>query len=90
MKYFTVNCPYYALIRAKSKEDAIKIYVEMVADDEDGSLERKMREVPREEALVMFSRVKDDETGKFFSPDEAVKIFNEDEPGLLGVDGDLA
>lgn len=90
MKYFTVDHPYYALIKAKSGEEAIKMYIELVSDDEDGCLEKEMREVPREEALVMFSRVKDDETGKFIAPDEVVRIFNEDEPDLLGIDSDLA
>lgn len=90
MKYFTGDHPYYALIRARNKEEAINFYIEFVADDEDGYLEKEMREVPWEEALVMFSRATSDETGKLFSPDEVVRIFNKDEPDLLGVDSALA
>jgi len=61
-----------------------------VADDEDGCLEEEVKEVPREQALVMFSRVKNDETNKYFSPKEVIRIFEEEESALLGIDGDLA
>jgi hypothetical protein len=56
MKFFEVHEPYYALIKALDKEQAIKEYLEVVADDEDGTLESEIKEVERDYALVKFSR----------------------------------
>ena len=55
MKYFEINDPYYALIKAENQAEAIKIYTEYVADD-DGTLHEEIKEVDRDYALASFSR----------------------------------
>lgn len=37
VKFFEIHCPYYALIKAPDKDQAIKVYTEHVAED-DGTL----------------------------------------------------
>ncbi|KLV27245.1 hypothetical protein ABW02_06920 [Niallia circulans] len=55
MKYFEVSSPYYALLKAESKEKAKEKYIEHVAD-KDGSLDVCMNEVGRDYALARFSQ----------------------------------
>ncbi|MES9726294.1 hypothetical protein ABWK34_18315 [Bacillus safensis] len=44
MKFYEVNEPYYALIKAKNDENAMTIYTDVVADD-DGGLSEEITEV---------------------------------------------
>ena len=39
MRYYETKYPYYALIPAKSKEEAIKIYTKEIGEDDDNCLE---------------------------------------------------
>ncbi|WP_289136312.1 hypothetical protein [uncultured Brevibacillus sp.] len=55
MKFFEIHSPYYALLKAKTQEEAIAKYAEQVADD-DGTLHEEIKEVDRDYALVSFSR----------------------------------
>ncbi|WP_261376203.1 hypothetical protein [Brevibacillus brevis] len=55
MKFYELHDPYYALIKAPDKNEAIKVYTEHVADD-DGTLHEEIREVDRDYALVSFSK----------------------------------
>ncbi|MFS0643858.1 hypothetical protein [Siminovitchia sp. 179-K 8D1 HS] len=54
MRYFEVHDPYYALIKAECKEDAMKKYIKYVCNEEDGC---DLKEVSRDYALAAFSRV---------------------------------
>lgn len=55
MKFFEIHSPYYALLKAETKEEAIATYAEFVAED-DGTLHDEIKEVDRDYALVSFSR----------------------------------
>ncbi|MBL4952190.1 hypothetical protein JK635_08190 [Neobacillus sp. YIM B02564] len=87
MKYFEVNTPYYALIKAKNKEDAMNKYVEFVAED-DGTLGEEMKEVSRDYALVKFSRAYD-ENQKLLPISGVVEEFNCQSNEVIVVDGSL-
>ena len=50
-KYFEITEPYYALIRAKDKGEAIEIYIEQVADDEEKELNKNIKEIDGDIAL---------------------------------------
>ena len=54
MKYFEVNYPYYALIKAETIEEAMDIYTECVCDDEDGNLKGNIKEVSPQYVQKMF------------------------------------
>ena len=56
MKFFEVHYPYYALIKARDKDEAVQLYVMYIADDEDGTLHEEMKEVERDYALVMHAK----------------------------------
>lgn len=51
MKFFEVSDPYYALIKANTKEKAMNLYTEEVADD-DGELSEEMTEVGKVYAAI--------------------------------------
>lgn len=87
MKYFEAHYPYYALIKDKTKEDAIKIFVEYVADDE-GDLDDEINEVSRDYALIKFSRATG-EDGEVVPIVEIIEEFNDEETSLLLIDGSL-
>ena len=88
MKYFEVNEPYYALIKAPSKKRALEIYTETVSEDDDGTLREEMMEVNRDYALVKFSRVKG-ENEEVAPIIKTLETFNNDEAELLLVDSSL-
>lgn len=88
MKYFEILDPYYALLKAETQEEAIKKYVEIVADDE-GNLNEEIREVSRDYALIEFSRGIGDNK-KYLSPADLIKQFNEEGADVLLITGQLA
>ncbi len=51
MKFFEVSDPYYALIKANTKEKEMNLYTEEVADD-DGELSEEMTEVGKVYAAI--------------------------------------
>ncbi|WP_262417703.1 hypothetical protein [Bacillus sp. YC2] len=57
MKFYEINNPYYALLKAEDKAEAEKIYIENVADtdDYDNFQDEEIREVERDYALIMYS-----------------------------------
>lgn len=57
MKFYEVHDPYYALIKAKTKENAMTIYTDVVADDEEGELAENIKEVTGLYAAAKFSRI---------------------------------
>ena len=88
MKYFEVNEPYYALIKAPSKKRALEIYTETISEDDDGTLSEEMMEVNRDYALVKFSRVKG-ENGEVAPIFKVLETFKNDEAEMLFVDSSL-
>ncbi|KIN36730.1 MULTISPECIES: hypothetical protein [Bacillus] len=87
MKYFEVCDPYYALIKANTKEKAIKLYTEEVADD-DGYLRDEIKEVGMLYAAVKHSRtVTEDQE---LSPiSDVLEELQSNEERVLIMDGSL-
>lgn len=57
MKYYEINYPYYALLKAENQEETIKEYTNVVADNDiDNPLENEIKEVSHEYALVKFAK----------------------------------
>ncbi|QHC13018.1 hypothetical protein [Bacillus velezensis] len=59
MKFYEINDPYYALLKAEDKAEAEKIYIENVADtdDYDNFQDEEINEVSRDYALSEYKRV---------------------------------
>ncbi|ALC80428.1 hypothetical protein [Bacillus gobiensis] len=85
MKYFEVLDPYYALLKAKDREDAKLQYNATVADLEDIE---EIKEVPEDYALVRFSQAPG-ENKKLVPPSEILKDFRDPKHSLLIIDGSL-
>ena len=87
MKFFEVCDPYYALIKANTKERALKLYTEAVADD-DGHLSDEIKEVGMLYAAVKHSRtVTEDQE---LSPiSDVLEELQSDEERVLIIDGSL-
>lgn len=88
MKYFEIHDPYYALIKAADQEEAIKIYTEYVADDEDGTLHEEIEEVDRDYALIQFAR-SESEDRDFMPVPETLEKFRRDKSEVLLIDSGL-
>ncbi len=87
MKYFEIHEPYYALMQAKDKDEALKNYAKYVAND-DGTLKDEIQEVDRDYALLMFSRAPGE--NKVLLPvSDVINEFVEQEHKVLLIDGSL-
>jgi hypothetical protein len=87
MKFFEVNNPYYALIKAKALESAIHEYVVVVSDD-DGTLIDEIKEVPSDYAIAKYSRTLS-EDGNEVPLSEILSDIRSDETLVLIIDGNL-
>ncbi|MEH7802611.1 hypothetical protein V7274_18740 [Bacillus pumilus] len=87
MKFFEVNEPYYALIKAKNEENAMTIYTDVVADD-DGGLSEEITEVTKTYAAVSYSRV-NGEDNKTIPIEEVLEDLTNEEEMILIIDGSL-
>ncbi|MED4083891.1 hypothetical protein P4637_03315 [Halalkalibacterium halodurans] len=87
-KYYEVTEPYYALIKADSKEEAIEEYVKSVAENEDGEVDESIEEVEKEYALALFGQCKT-EDGELLPPDKVLEEFNDQKSRVLAFDGAL-
>ncbi|QSB48788.1 hypothetical protein [Parageobacillus toebii] len=87
MKFYEVHYPYYALLKAETKEEALKLYIDAVCDD-DGSLSQELKEVERDYALAMYSRAKT-EDGKDIPIPVILEDFQDDESKVLLIDSTL-
>ena len=86
MKYFEVLIPYYALLKAEDKEQALLEYNASVAHLEDI---KDIHEVPEDYALVMFSQVPSEDK-KLLAPKTVLEEFNDANRFVLVWDGALA
>lgn len=88
MKFFEIHYPYYALLKAESKEEALKLYVEAVCDD-DGSLKEELKEVERDYALATYGRFSKTEDGKYIPISHVLEDFKNNEQMVLLIDSTL-
>lgn len=90
MKFYEINDPYYALIKAKDEAEAEKIYIQEVADTDDyeNFQDDEIREVERDYALIMYSQVKG-EDGELMSYTYISGTFNDPDIKVLIMDGSL-
>lgn len=85
MRYFEVVIPYYALLKAEDKEEALLEYNASVAGLEDIN---DIHEVPEDYALVRFSQAPGEDK-KLIDPKVVLDEFNDDKRCVLVVDGAL-
>lgn len=90
MNYFEFVDPYYALIKAKNDEEAVKKYIEVVAGDEGEfeSLVEECKSVPEYYAAAKLSR-SNDEFGKLVDFEEVRKLLESGDTEILLIDGSL-
>lgn len=88
MKYFKIQDPYYALIKAENQDEAIRIYTEFVSDDEDGTLHEEIKEIDRDYALIQFAR-SESEDGDFMPVPETLDKFRREKSEVLLIDSGL-
>jgi hypothetical protein len=86
MKFFEINEPYAALIKAQSKYEAISVYNEYVAD---ADTDTEVEEISRDEALVRFSRGWDEDR-KLSKEKEIIERFNQEQADVLLITSELA
>lgn len=79
MRYFGFHEPYYGLIPANTKEEAVNSYVKFISDDPDLEF---MKEVPRDYAFKKFASVLKD-AGKIITDQGIIKEFEDRESVLL-------
>ncbi|MHC1990253.1 hypothetical protein ACYF6V_03225 [Bacillus safensis] len=87
MKFYEVNEPYYALIKAKDDENAMTIYTDVVADD-DGGLMEEITEVTEAYATIIYSRVNGEDNNVIPVKEVLEHLTNEEEMVLI-IDGSL-
>jgi len=87
LKFYEVNEPYYALIKAKNDENAMTIYTDVVADD-DGGLSEEITEVTEAYATIIYSRV-NGEDNNVIPVKEVLEHLTSEEEMVLIIDGSL-
>ncbi|WP_156060340.1 hypothetical protein [Bacillus altitudinis] len=87
MKFYEVNEPYYALLKAKNDENAMTIYTDVVADD-DGGLSEEITEVTEAYATIIYSRVNGEDNNVIPVKEVLDHLTNEEEMVLV-IDGSL-
>lgn len=86
MKFFEINEPYAALIKAKSKYEAISVYNEYVAD---ADTDTEVEEISRDQALIRYSRGMT-EDNKPSKEKELLETFNREQSDVLLITSELA
>ena len=85
MKFYIVDEPYFALIKAVNKVEVVELYEKYVADD-DGSLAVNIEEISRDKALVLLSRSQD-EDGELMNIEDVIYAINESKSSVILIDG---
>ncbi|MCL7873826.1 hypothetical protein [Bacillus altitudinis] len=86
MKFYKVNDPYYALIKANTKENAIKLYIDEVAEDK-GDL--YMKEVSAINAALTYGIALGDTDEAEITKLEMIENLESEEERVLLMDGGL-
>ncbi|WP_303984610.1 hypothetical protein [Niallia circulans] len=87
LKFYEVNEPYYALIKAKNEENAMTIYTDVVADDAGGLIE-EITEVTETYAAIRYSRVNGYDN-KMIPVEEVLEDLKNEIQMVLIIDGSL-
>lgn len=87
-KYYEIHIPYYAMIKANTPEDAVRVYTESVADHE-GTLLDKLQEVTEATAAQLLGRVYANEEKPVTAAALLVEIRSEPCPNVILVDREL-
>lgn len=87
MRYYKIDSPYFALLKAETPEEALATYTEFVAED-DGTLHELMKEVDRDYALASFSRALT-EDGEQVPIIEILQEFQSEGSAILIIDSGL-
>lgn len=85
MKFYEVESPFYALLKAKNEQEAKEKYIQHVADDELGI---EIKEVERDYALARFAQAPG-ENKKLVPVKEILNDFDCGEYEVLIIDGAL-
>jgi len=90
MNYFEFVEPYYALIKAKTGEESVEKYIEVVSGEESDfeSLLEECKLVSEYYAAFKFRRSiwKD---GRFSDSEDVIELFENDKSDVLLIDGGL-
>ncbi len=89
MNYYEVEEPYYALIKAENKTVAMKEYVDVITEDDDGQLSDNMKEVKSDYAIAKYSRAYS-EDGNQVPFHEILQDLRSDRSFVLIFDANLA
>lgn len=94
MKFYQIRDPYYALIAAKSLEECLSVYEDVVADIDDEELFLNTTEqISPAKAFIIIADAKTESDAETIGFDEAASILADaqkaDSGDLLLVDGDL-
>lgn len=87
MKYFEIKQPYYALIQTESEEEARDLYTNIVAEDDDKTIE--LTKLTEDEAWGKYIDPKVDREGDNKETEELKKEFYDKSNSILLVDGNL-
>lgn len=89
-KFFEIQEPYYALIKAEDGETAINVYTDVVADfDKDVNPYEEIKEVPSDYAILKAGRGFDESTGNLISISEILEQLRSTESKVLLIDSSL-
>lgn len=89
MDFYEVNDPYYALIKAKSRDEAYQLYVEVVSDD-DGTLLENISQVSKDFTLCKYGICTVMTEGAKININTLVDDINNDKQMVLLIDWSLA
>lgn len=87
MKFYEVDSPYYALLRAENEQQAKEKFVQHVGDDE-GLLDGNIKEVSRDYALAKLAQAPG-ENKKLIPVNEVLNVFDCGLYEVLLIDGSL-
>ncbi|MGM0971327.1 MAG: hypothetical protein ACQEWR_22545 [Bacillota bacterium] len=88
MKFYEVNEPYYALIKARNIERAMEIYNNDVTGDEEKELAESIKEVTALYAATKYSRCTG-EDNKTVPIEEVLEDLTNEKEMRLAIDGRL-
>lgn len=90
MKFYELNDPYYALIAAEDKGEAVQLYIANVAgDSEEGpEIEEELKEVNHEYVLTKLRRTPG-ENGENITEEEVNQEINSEKSRAILIDGSL-